>query len=187
MWQEASMNSEKENPIAAQSKQWILSALLDLMKEKDFSMISITELAKRADLDRKTFYRNFHSKEDVISLKLYELCRQYIKKLQTLSSISAYELSKAYFEICASNKDFLSLLNQHNLLPLALLKFNEYLPTLNELFLSNPTYRNKSKYELAYQAGGFWNITIRWLNDGCIETADEMATIMSSIMPSPLK
>lgn len=94
------MNSHKENPIAVQSKQWLLSALLSLMEEKDFALITITELTKRADLDRKTFYRNFHSKEDVISLKIEELCQLYIEKLQTLSSISAYTLSKAYFEIC---------------------------------------------------------------------------------------
>lgn len=181
------MNSHKENPIAVQSKQWLLSALLSLMEEKDFALITITELTKRADLDRKTFYRNFHSKEDVISLKIEELCQLYIEKLQTLSSISAYTFSKAYFEICISNRDFLSLLNRHNLLPLALLKFDEYLPVLNDLFLSNPKYRNKSKYELVYQAGGFWNVTIRWLKDGGIESAEELAQIMDTIMPSPLK
>lgn len=181
------MKSKKENPIAIQSKQWILAALLNLMEEKDFHSISITELTERASLDRKTFYRNFHSKEDVLSLKLQELCQLYVEKLRVLPQISAYTLSQAYFDICVSNVHFLSLLNRHNLLPLALLKFDEYLPALNDLFLSNPTYRNKSKYELVYQAGGFWNVTIRWLNDGGRETAKEMATIMSTIMPSPLK
>lgn len=82
---------------------------------------------------------------------------------------------------------FFLLLNRHNLLPLALLKFDEYLPALNDLFLSNSAYRNKSKYELVYQAGGFWNVTIRWLNDGGEETPEEMAKIMSTIMPSPIK
>lgn len=181
------MENRKENPIAVQSKKWMLDALLNLMEEKDFHSISITELSERAGLDRKTFYRNFRSKEDVLFLKLHELCQLYIEKLQELSQISAYTLSKAYFDICVSNIHFLTLLNRHNLLPLALLKFDEYLPTLNDLFLSNPTYRNKSKYELSYQAGGFWNITIRWLNDGGQETAEEMARIMSAIMPSPLK
>lgn len=177
---------KKTNPLTIQSKQWLLSALLELMEEKDFHSISITELAAQAGLDRKTFYRNFHSKEDVLFLKLDELCRLYIKKLQSLPQLSSYELAKAYFEICISQKPFFSLLNRHNLLFLALIKFDEYLPILNDRFLATPAYRNKSKYELAYQAGGFWNITIRWLNDGGQETAEDMAKIMSDIMPSPL-
>lgn len=181
------MKNKKENPLSLQSKEWILSALLSLMEEKDFKSISIKELTARAGLDRKTFYRNFRTKEEVLFLKLQELCQLYVEKLQALPQISAYSLSKAYFDICALNVHFFLLLNRHNLLPLALLKFDEYLPALNDLFLSNSAYRNKSKYELVYQAGGFWNVTIRWLNDGGEETPEEMAKIMSTIMPSPLK
>ena len=76
------MKSVKENPIAVQSKQWILKALLVLMAEKDFSKITVKELAKRADLDRKTFYRNFNSKEEVLYLILEEMCQRYIQMLQ---------------------------------------------------------------------------------------------------------
>ena len=57
MWQEVLMNSHKENPIAVQSKQWILSALLSLMEEKDFALITITELTKRAHPGIKKIFR----------------------------------------------------------------------------------------------------------------------------------
>lgn len=180
------MRKRKENPISIQSKQWLLDALLTLMEEKDFQSITITELTERACLDRKTFYRNFRSKEDVLFLKFQELCQLYISELHSLSQLSAYAVSKAYFDICISNFHFFALLNRHKLLPLALLKFDEYLPILNEIFLSNPAYRHKSKYELVYQAGGFWNITIWWLNGGGKETAEEMAEIISTVMPSHL-
>ena len=53
------MKALKENPIAAQSKQMILKALLELMECKAYNSISIKELAECAGLDRKTFYRNF--------------------------------------------------------------------------------------------------------------------------------
>lgn len=180
------MKKNKENPIAIQSKQWILSALLCLMEEKEFSRISIKELTLHAGLDRKTFYRNFSSKEEVISMKLEELCFLYLQKLQILSQLTAYTITQAYFAICYENKPFLMLLKQSNLLPLTLMKFNEYLPKLNDIFLSNPHYRDKSEYELIYQAGGFWNVTIHWLNGGAIETPEEMAKKISAIMPSPI-
>lgn len=179
------MLMKKENPIAIQSKQWLLTALLCLMEKKDFCHISIKELTLYAGLDRKTFYRNFSSKEEVISMKLEELCFLYLQKLQTLPQFTAYTITQAYFEICYENKPFFMLLKQNNLLPLALIKFDEYLPKLNDIFLSYPYYRDKSEYELVYQAGGFWNTTIHWLNGGAKETPKEMAKIIAAIMPSP--
>ena len=181
------MKNIKENPIAVQSKQWILKALLDLMSEKDFSTITVKELSKRADLDRKTFYRNFRSKEEVLYLILEEMCQRYIQILKELPKLCAYECTKAYFSLCVEYADFFILLKRHNLLPLVLMKFDEYLPALNNIFINDPAYRNKSKYELVYQAGGFWNVTTHWIHDGFKETPEEMAQIIGSIMPSLLK
>lgn len=44
------MKTLKENPVAAQSKQMLLSALLDLMEHKLYSSISIRESAECAGL-----------------------------------------------------------------------------------------------------------------------------------------
>lgn len=167
------MNMKKKNPLTVQSKQWILEALLKLMEEKDYEKITIKELTARADLDRKTFYRNFRSKEEVLYLQLQELCDLYIQMLQDLPQLSAYSVTEAYFSLCRQYAHFFMLLKRNNL--------------LNDLFLSNPVYRGKSKQELIYQAGGFWNITIHWINDGMEESPEEMAEVISSIMPSPFK
>lgn len=101
------MKALKENPIAAQSKQMILKALLELMECKAYNSISIKELAECAGLDRKTFYRNFKSKEEVLYLRLHELCQLYIKELKKLPQFTSYTVSKAYFLICRQNADFL--------------------------------------------------------------------------------
>lgn len=180
------MKALKENPIVAQSKQMILKALLELMECKAYNSISIKELAECAGLDRKTFYRNFKSKEEVLYLRLHELCQLYIKELKKLPQFTSYTVSKAYFLICRQNADFFMLLKKNDLLPLALLKFNEYLEELITLFLDDPVYRKKSQYEIYYQAGGFWNVTIRWLEEGAKESPEEMAQMIGAIMP-PLK
>lgn len=49
------------------TKRAILTALFELMKEKDLSKITITELAERADIDRKTFYLHYPNTQAVIS------------------------------------------------------------------------------------------------------------------------
>lgn len=180
------MKALKENPIAAQSKQMILKALLELMERKAYHSISIKELAEYAGLDRKTFYRNFKSKEDVLYLRLHKLCQLYRKELEKLPQFTLYSITKAYFLICKQDADFFMLLKKNDLLPLALMKFDEYLAELITLFLDDPAYRRKSQYEIYYQAGGFWNVTIRWLEGGAKESPEEMAQIIGAIMP-PLK
>ena len=54
------------NPSSRRSRRWITKALLELMMDKPYQKISITEIAEEADVVRRTFYRNFESKEDVI-------------------------------------------------------------------------------------------------------------------------
>lgn len=54
------------NPIALQSQKWIIQALLDLMQIMNYDKISVSEICRKAQLDRRTFYRNFDSKNDVL-------------------------------------------------------------------------------------------------------------------------
>lgn len=170
------------NPTKAQSRKWILDALFSLMKEKDFIKITITSIAEHAGLDRKTFYRNFKSKEEVLALKLEEVCLEYIEILENLSEWNAYQLSHGYFSLCYKHIDLLKILQQNKLLFLLLMKFDEYLPYLNDLFKSNPNYRYKTEYELVYQSGGFWNATLYWINNGMKESVEEISEIISLLM-----
>ncbi len=175
------------NPIKMQSRKWLLDALIYLMKEKEFRKISIKEITDKAGLDRKTFYRNFKSKEEVLEMPIQEACLDYVKVLENLPELSSHYLSVAYFSICHKYLDLFRLLNQNGLFLMVLLKFDEYLPYLNNLFANSPNYRYKSDYELVYQAGGFWNATLHWINNGTKETPEEIAEIISSLMPSSLK
>lgn len=55
----------------ARTKAALTRALFELLGEKEFSRISITELAQRADVDRKTFYLHYHSVEEILE-EFYE-------------------------------------------------------------------------------------------------------------------
>ena len=57
---------QSDNPIARQSQRWIIQALLNLMEKMEYDKITVTEICRNADLDRRTFYRNFDSKNDVL-------------------------------------------------------------------------------------------------------------------------
>lgn len=48
------------------TKKSIREAYIALLQEKDTPKITITEIARRADIDRKTFYLHYDSIEDVV-------------------------------------------------------------------------------------------------------------------------
>ena len=57
------MYNETKNNIVKES---LTDAIFNLMKNRKFNDITITELANKAGVSRLSFYRNFESKEDII-------------------------------------------------------------------------------------------------------------------------
>lgn len=53
---------ETSNPVVWQSRTWLMDALAALMQEKKFEEITVVEICRRADLSRRTFYRNYSSR-----------------------------------------------------------------------------------------------------------------------------
>ncbi len=55
-------------------------ALLQLMKKKELSEISISEIVKVAGVGRSSFYRNFNSKEQLLCSYIVDLYHEYFRE-----------------------------------------------------------------------------------------------------------
>lgn len=75
------MYFKQKNKTAIRSQHMIADALFSLMKRKPFQQISVTEICEEAAIGRKTFYRNFELREDVIDFQLDLMCEDYKKEL----------------------------------------------------------------------------------------------------------
>lgn len=60
-----SARPRKEDKRARRSKAAIRSALLSLLEECDFDKVSVTAVARKAGVDRKTFYKHYASADEV--------------------------------------------------------------------------------------------------------------------------
>ena len=60
-------------------KNNITNALFELLKEKSISEISITEIIEKAKVARASFYRNYSSKESVITTLIQDILNEYLK------------------------------------------------------------------------------------------------------------
>ncbi len=75
------MYFKSKNKTAIRSQHIISDALFSLMKRKPFQQITVTEICEEAAIGRKTFYRNFELREDVIDFQLDLMCEDYKKEL----------------------------------------------------------------------------------------------------------
>lgn len=175
--------------LAIQSKEWLLEALLILMDQKDFNKITVKEIAAKAGLDRKTFYRHFETREDILRFYADQACRDYIAALKNQPALTTYTISKTYFSICQSYLSFFQTLEKHHLLIFLLQAFDAYLPEIHRLFASDRAVDADvydSEYALSYYTGGFWNISAKWMRDGATKTPEEMARLVEKVLSTPL-
>lgn len=177
------------NPSSVRSRQMMKDALLVLMRKKPFDKITITEITQEADLVRKTFYRNYGTKEDILDEYLNELFEEYIHMLLEAGELNNFLVKKMYFEFWQKHFDFALLLKRNNLLIYILKMYDAYLPKMNQLFPCRDTgsYDDITiRYHNAFTSGAFWKTLCLWIEEGGRISPEEMAervTLMVTIKP----
>ena len=68
------MEEKKEG----RASDYILEALLILIRKKDWQDISITEICEKAGVTRMSFYRSFTGKEDVLRKQIIRVTNQFM-------------------------------------------------------------------------------------------------------------
>ncbi len=168
-----------EKEIATQSKQRIVRSLFTLMEKDLYESLSISEIAAEAGLDRRTFYRHFKKKDDIISYYLKSCATEYEHTLRSNSVIDNKTIAEAFFAVCSSQKSEFLLLFKQGLSHLVLSEIGKIFTIFQKRFASKAELEHpKREYLLAYHIGGFWNIMNQWLSNGGKEAPSEMANLI---------
>lgn len=184
------MNNIKKNPIAEQSKRWLINALLQLMEEKPYQNITIKEITDKALLSRRTFYRNFKTKEQILSAYFEIICQEYVYYLHEETDLALPNITRVFFAFWKKYLDFLKILKSNNLFPLLLEKLNEFIPDVYNIFKGNLNEydcKEDLKYALAFSAGGYWNMLSIWLQDGAVKSAHELEKVVQDAIRASSK
>jgi AcrR family transcriptional regulator len=108
------------NRQALRSIEALQGALLDLLKEKSFQKISITDIAERSGLTRSTFYSHFATKEDLLKSIINDVIDDFFEQLYSRDVLNPdpdedLEINKNFFRIWEKNKDLIPLLESVDL------------------------------------------------------------------------
>ncbi|MEP7288704.1 MAG: TetR/AcrR family transcriptional regulator [Chloroflexota bacterium] len=86
--QKSAQKSEAQEDLRIQRTRKLLQqALFELTVENGFATVTVRDIAKRAMVNRSTFYRHYLDK--------YDLLKQYLDEVQTLTSDAALVAEKA--------------------------------------------------------------------------------------------
>lgn len=159
-------------------------ALLKLMHTENYQEITIQEITDHAGLSRRTFYRNYSSKDEILEGYFYKIWLEYRSLISQQTNLSLSNIAKVFFTQMQKHKDFLSLVNHHQLLPLFLAKVDELLPPAFDEVKGKATPFSKEsiQYALAFNTGGFMRILILWLNDSVQKSPEEMGAIVEDFI-----
>ncbi|KRM33516.1 transcriptional regulator [Agrilactobacillus composti DSM 18527 = JCM 14202] len=154
-----------------QSKQWLSDALIELMATEDFEDISITEIAQKADLSRKTFYRLFKNKNAVVDFFCDQLFDDYFQVLikQTPQPAAAMldTTLNIFFNFWWQQKSLVRLLIRQGLFDhLTAVWQRKAIPRYGN-FIAPWHLQGTPKevnYIMAFQLGGFTNTLRVWLD-----------------------
>ena len=180
------MIHDATNPLAIQSQEWLTRALISLLESKEYNNVTITEIAAKADLSRRTFYRAFDSKEDILVYYCNKLFKEFLGLLQQETEHSYTSVIYLYFQFWHNHKHFLQILQKNNLLTFLIAQYSVLFPKVFQLIKGNHSLSGNAEafsYAMAYSAGGLLHMLLKWAEDGMVKTPAEIMGIIETIFP----
>lgn len=169
--------------ITLQSRMMFCAALLRLMELGNYSLITVTQLCQEADLSRRTFYRLYKTKEDVLSEYMLTLTEQFIYVVTEAKLRHYQEVAVAYFEFWKEHSDFLKVLKENELLDMFNSIVGKAAPTVFQIV--KPEIRTNDTvlaFALSYSIGGLNGMLKKWVEEDMNLSPEQLTSIMEQAL-----
>lgn len=174
------MTGKNKNQANILAKECIVEALIELLEEKPFSAITISELTAKAGVSRMTYYRNYNKKEDIFEQYLSDAIDYYGEDVQELMLKGNYydrENLIHCFVYLKKHRRFLNCLLNNGFGDLLRITICDYvLQTWYRAEDGKDHY-----YKLQAFAGALYNLYIAWSMEDMKESPEELAELISTM------
>ena len=162
-------NAQKNSYVKAQ----ITNALLGLLKEKELSDISISEITAAAQVSRISFYRNFNDKGTIIKEYMHLTLNEWNKNHPKTSEHTEDDILGDIFAYITEHSDFYLLLRDRNI-------FYFLKDIIMDALGPKAEYPNFGAYTAAFFANGIYGWIEEWFVRGMQESGEEMTTLLKN-------
>ena len=180
---ENTMNGSN-NPSAVRSRKQITDALLLLMEKYPYDEISVKQIVLETDLVRKTFYRNFESKDDVLRSYIRTILRDYFDIVNNARG----DVLTTIFAFAVKHKKLLKLLDKNDMMHFMLQGMNEFIMSVKseqnlELNPFSKLFEGlDSDYLITLNIGGIWNVISLWVRRGMKDKPEDVKSTIQQYL-----
>lgn len=165
--------NKEANQITRESLE---TALIFLLEKKELAKISISELVQKAGVSRNAFYRNYHSKEQMLEGMFEQVVRRMFKELdQYQAKKGGQQAWLTLFQEAKKEARLLKLAFKYN--------FDKMLTSAVSEFLARDKADGAKKNSSTDSyANSFWSSAIvsmilKWVADGMKVSEEKMASL----------
>lgn len=176
---------------SAKRQRAIENCLFEIMKDKIYEDITITELCEEMNMPRKAFYRYFDSKDDALNALVDHTMSEYsgfsVDRSKETKRLLVNEL-ETYFLFWYERRELLSVLDRSGLIGILIERTINY-PLGDRIFISKfLPYDDPKMVETVFKftLSGLVYTMINWYRGGFSSSIREMAEIACRLLRDPL-
>jgi len=167
-------NNQESNAI---TKECIELALISLMEKKAYADISIKDIVERAGVSRASYYRNYESKEAILSGFIQSICKELSSAMLKYDAVAQ---NRETWDALLSATE--PLAPKFRLLLDAGFGENLTIEFIKSMNASVDRSNAALYYSNVYWAGAITAVISEWIRDGMDASKEEIAGIGSKLM-----
>jgi AcrR family transcriptional regulator len=180
---------KKEYRSAIRSRKMIRQAFFELLKEKNFEKITVTDIVKKAEINRSTFYAHYPDVMGVVEEIQQEILTYTQQFMENVDFKDFYDNPKPHLQhivkLVAENNELYRLLMTSAMAAkqLACLKYILIDRTIETLEMRNGSI-NKFEWEFSirFYMGGIIDVYTQWMNGVIDCSLDDLTDQLANII-----
>lgn len=171
------MEKQKDNL----TRSYIFEAYYELLKKRPCNDISVSDICEKAGVSRMSFYRNFKSKEDLISKSIEKIMQELKTNLLKHENINQYVITREIFACAKRYRDaFISFRNSNYA--------EQFVDTISDKLFSfapQDVINPSRKYTPIFFFSALAGVLNTWIRNGTKESPEEMAKLICEVADFP--
>ncbi len=168
-----------KNPKALTSQRLLLEALNELLQEKEFKDISVSELCCRSGVSRQTFYALFKTKENILLYQLEQL-NDTKPEQDNDSAMELSDICKRYSRYVCSNYSQLTMLIENELAEVVFSQFYQAMSSCRQSFVDIDD--EEREYAALFMSAGLCRLTQKFIREHQSPDQDKLFRLSYKIM-----
>ena len=173
----------KRTEINKAVKRKIADALLLLMREKSIADVTVTEIVNAAGVARVTFYRNYSSKENVLTTLIDDALDELRggRDYAEIDGMTHAHVLSAFNMFYKRRSDVYDLYHS-GFATLLLERLNDF----HAAVAGGMPSSSADKYSVYMYMGAMFDMAVNWIEGGCVESPECIAEVFCKHLGIPV-